>query len=734
MKLISDAGTIASDISDHCPIFLLYTSKGIKYDHASITAQHVSDEALEVFKHDIRAYDWSFIFQLSDVNEAYEAFLDRFSSMYAAHFPFKTFKPSKRIRKPWVTSVHLSMIKKKNKLYHIFLRTREAQALKEFKTARNKLNSELRRAKKSYYEQQFSKIPLNRADAVWKVLNNVLNRRKQHFLPEHIVHNNQCLSGAELANHFNRYFTNIPVPCSDLSFRENGIACAESFFLVPTDEIEICRTFISLNNSKALDIDNFQIRPIKHVLESIAPILAYVFNLAMVTGVFPRKMKRSRVSVLFKGGDKNVAANYRPISVIPIFSKGFEKILHSRFTSFFNKMGALSDAQHGFRKGRSTETALLALKESVLTNIEHKLITLGLFIDFSKAFDSLDHSILTEKLSLHGVRGTALAFMKSYLEDRYQYVHIGNHKSSLLSISKGVPQGSVLGPLMFNIYINSIVNIDNTGKFIIYADDSTILLSGSNTNDLGVKCNILISKLIHWSLCNRISINPAKTKVMFFRARNKVVKLDIPIMCLGKEIEIVDEYKTLGITFSSTLAWDAHVEKLCKRLSSTAGALSRCRALLPTKIKLQIYYALFASHINYCSLVWLTTTKSNINKIFLLQKKVIRHVVSIDYFAPTLSHFQTYNIITAENMYNFRILRSFYRSSPAFIQFLVTSSALERNNHPVNTRNSDNWLIPHFRTEYKNQMLQHNLPSVLNKYGRLCNPTLKELREIFVNM
>lgn len=191
--------------------------------------------------------------------------------------------------------------------------------------------------------------------------------------------------------------------------------------------------------------------------------------------------------------------------------------------------------------------------------------------------------------------------MKSYFDDRYQYVHIGNHRSSLLSISKGVPQGSVLGPLMFNIYINSIVNIDKAAKFIIYAD-STILLSGFDSNNLGVKCNILISKLIHWSLCHRISINPAKTKVMVFRARNKKFKLDVPIMCSGQEVEIVEKYKTLGVTFSSTLAWDSHVENLCKRLSSTAGALSRCRALLPTKIKLQIYNALFSSDVNYCSL------------------------------------------------------------------------------------------------------------------------------------
>lgn len=138
------------------------------------------------------------------------------------------------------------------------------------------------------------RITLNRADAVWKVLNNVLNRRKQNVLPEEIVHNNQCLSGAELANHFNRYFINIPVPSSDILFQEDQIGCAESIFLAPTDEMEIYRTFISLNNSKSLDIDNLQITPIKHVLGSITPVLAHTFNLAMETGVYPKAMKKHR--------------------------------------------------------------------------------------------------------------------------------------------------------------------------------------------------------------------------------------------------------------------------------------------------------------------------------------------------------------------------------------------------------------------------------------------------------
>lgn len=251
-----------------------------------------------------------------------------------------------------------------------------------------------------------------------------------------------------------------------------------------TDEPEVYRTFMSLNNSSALDIDNLQIRPIKFVLEYVAPVLVYIFNLAVESGEFPSQMKRSRVSVLYKGGDKNMLGNYRPISIIPVFAKGFEKMLHTRFSDFFNKADVISDAQFGFRKGRSTEFALLRLKEFVLENFDNKLYTLGLFMDFTKAFDSLDHNILLHKLEMYGVRGTPLALAKLYLTDRSQCVCLGNHRSSSLPVSRGVPQGSVLRPLFFNAFINDIVNIDKAVQFIIYADDATVLLSGENADEL----------------------------------------------------------------------------------------------------------------------------------------------------------------------------------------------------------------------------------------------------------
>lgn len=735
------AGTLASGISDHCPVFAAFdcivTDKKRKFE--PLVIQHLSQAALQSFGHEISKCDWSHVTRTKDVNEAYCRFVETFLRIYVKHFPFKTCKQSKKIRKPWVTRAHLDMIKNKNKLYHLFLRTRCPSQLTEFKSLRNKLNSELKRAKITYYHSIFSDISKKRPDAAWKVMNSVLGRDKKHVTPESILVDGQRVTGTVLAEHFNAYFVNAAMPdykrksgsMSHTQFLEYSVS--DSLFLTPTDEDEIVRMFMSLTNSRALDVNNMQIKPVKYVIACISSVLKHIFNLAMVTATFPEEMKKAKVSVIYKGGDQQCMKNYRPISVLPVFSKGLEKIICNRITSFFSSKHILSDSQFGFRKGRSTETALLTMKEFIVHNIEKRLYTLGLFIDFSKAFDSLSHQILADKLFACGIRGKPLDLLKSYLQNRQQYVCLQGSKSPFLSISRGVPQGSILGPLLFNLYINDLVNIDKSAKFVIYADDSTILFSGPNVGDLVSECNNTLSTLSTWSSLNELKINPTKTKIVIFHARSKTVQLLNPISYEGQNIAVVDEHKILGVTFSSHLSWNSHVEELCRRLSSTTGALSRCQRLLPTKVKLQIYYALFASHLNYCNLVWITTTKQNLNKILLLQKKILRHIADIPYLASTRTVFQEYTVMRVQHLYKFRVLQAFYFSD-TYKKFLETISHLKLNDTTISTRHTLAWFVPHYRTTYNLQALHYNLPSILNEYTELTTATHRQLREFFTSM
>lgn len=737
--VVEHTGTVTSDVSDHCPVFMTYCANAKKtFSKSNVFAiQDLSEKNMDLFKHDISKYDWSFLYEISDVNVAYSKFLSAFLQIYNLHFPFKKLRQTRKIRKPWITQELFKMIKHKDKLYHSFLATRSPEVLIMFKKYRNKLNAQLRRARIAYHERMFTDATGKHPDILWNIINKVLGREKHSAAPEKLIHNKTEISGLALANHFNEYFASISAvqqpqqaPPNTSSF----LSTPNSLFLNPTNEYEVFTTFKNLKNSKALDIDDIQIKPVKYVLEYIAPALTHIFNLALQYGIFPEKMKMSRVTVIFKGGDRNDTSNYRPISIIPVFSKGLEKIIFSRVSSFFDRHSVLSDAQFGFRKGRSTETALLTLKEYVLKNIERNLFTLALFIDFSKAFDCINHKILLWKLSQNGLRGIPLTLFESYLTDRKQSVCIRDEKSCFLPIINGVPQGSVLGPLLFNVYVNDITNITTSVQFIIYADDTTLLVSGPDSQKLIRQCNDLLVKLSQWSIANCLKINPTKTKVMLFRAKNKSLTCQQTLLFAGKELQIVDEHKLLGVTFSSHLTWDKHVENICKKLSAITGALSRCRYLLPPKAKLNIYYALFFSHLSYCSLVWGTTGKTNIMKLFLLQKRMIRHIDNMGFLETTRPAFLNHRIIKIEHLYTFRLLYSFYFSKKYLHNFLASTASLTPRITSANTRNSDMWYVPRFRNNYRLQSLEHNLPHILNKYKDVKCFSAKELRTLFVNM
>lgn len=733
------AGVIGATISDHLPIFMLIDieeKEQKKKQLRQFSYRDICKKSLEAFQEQINIANWSAVLSKVSADEAYECFLETFCNIYNHVFKYKTHKVNKKCRKPWVTPDILKMMNKKDALYKRFIRTKDISILLSFKQQRNKITSTLRRAKRTYYDSLFQNE--SRTDVLWKKLNSILH---DGHTVEQITKLNiggEIKNGKALANAFNNYFVDLVHSVHTAEALKYVEGVSDTIFLSPTDEVEVTSVFQCLKNSRSCDIHDIQLKPVKYVIKSIAPILTHIFNVSLQTGVFPRKMQEAKVSVIYKAGDKNDLGNYRPISILPIFSKGLEKIIHKRLSSFCEKQCILTPHQYGFRKGCSTELALLNQKEIILDNIENKRITLAIFIDFSKAFDRLNHRTLLLKLQQYGIRGIAQNIFESYLQFRFQSVVVGGHNSESRKLNAGVPQGSILGPLLFNLYINDITNIGCKESMIIYADDTTILFSGTNISEVMERGNLFLEQLNEWTSLNSLKINSSKTKAMVFRSKG-VEFCENQALFLGTcRIEIVQKVKILGVMFNEHIRWDDEVEMIAKKLSKVVGLIYKYRRTLPPSILRLLYNSLFYSCFNYCFLVWGNTTITNIQRLYILQKRVIRILDNKKYDSHTAPLFKKFGIIEITKFYDYKLAMTYKTALGNPENSFVSLASLQSRSPLYSTRHTDVWTVPRSRTNYGDKTIKYQLPRVLNYFVSLgiCieRVSRKAIRSLFVSL
>ena len=390
------------------------------------------------------------------------------------------------------------------------------------------------------------------------------------------------------------------------------------------------------------------------------PLTINVINQSLVTGIFPDELKIAKVKPLHKKGDKSCLNNYRPISLLPTISKVFERVMHSQIYEYFNTNNLLSEQQYGFRSQHSTELAAIKLVDSIISNLDDKRTIktpISLFLDLSKAFDTLNFSILLNKLEYYGIVGVSLNLIKSYLTNRYQYVKYENQASDLVEIKTGIPQGSILGPLFFSIYINDLVNSSTKFTYLMYADDTTISF---NLEDFPVinkeeSINNELEKLNIWLKLNKLTLNVAKTKSMIFRKRRHITPVNLSIN--GQPIDSVSQFCFLGIMLDEKLTWKNHTDMVMNKLSRINGVLHRLKYIYPENILLTIYNSLFLPHINYGSLVWGTT----IDRLQRQQKKAIRSVTRSKFISHTEPLMKELNLLKVKDLFSLKILKFLHK-------------------------------------------------------------------------
>ena len=405
---------------------------------------------------------------------------------------------------------------------------------------------------------------------------------------------------------------------------------SNTFYFDPIIPQEVESEITTLPENKAYGLYSSPAKLLKLARSFISLPLAEIFNQSILTGVYPAKFKLAKVIPVFKEDDDTLPENYRPISLLSIYNRIFEKLIHARLTKFINKNNIIYNLQYGFRSKHSTQHAILDIVNNIHNCMDSGKYTCGIFIDLKKAFDTVNHSILLAKLENYGIRGLINIWFKSYLTDRWQSIEIDNHISKEEKTLCGVPQGSVLGPLLFLLYINDIYKCSSEFTFYLFADDTNIIYANNNLRTLESTVNSELAKVSEWLKANKLTLNIKKSNYVIFRPRQKTmpfvpqVKIFNPTLNTQTSLEIKDFVKYLGIMIDSDLSWKNHIDFICHKISKSIGIIAKLRHYIPRHLLLSIYHTLITPYLTYGISAWGYCAKTHLNRLLILQKRALR--------------------------------------------------------------------------------------------------------------
>ena len=660
LSLTTSTGILINDLSDHLGTFInlnihctrVTNNYRVSSNHTPTSHRKFTSDNIELFKRLIGEEDWHEV----DMETEAQTKFNKFESIYTRHyntaFPetinTKKRKNQRKNPKPWILPWLEDACDRKHRLYKDFVKKPTPANGIKYKKMKKFVEKHIKLAKNKYYTAYFKEHHAN-SKKQWQMLNSLLNRGKKSMSTTKLISaNGKVISTPkEITSSFNDYFcgiasslkAKITINTSYDHYHYLGPPIDTSIHLRNSNHLEIQEHIRSLKNKATADTKTDALKALVDD-RRFAETFSSVLNISMTEGVFPNQLKFAKVCPIHKSGSKTDTANYRPISLLPVFSKIFEKAIHRRLTEFLDTNNSLYNYQFGFRKQHSCEHALLAAQKSILEALDKKQIAMLLLIDFSKAFDMVDHGILLKKLAHYGIRGVALKLMESYLAERQQAVTLNGATSSYKHLAYGVPQGSILGPLLFVLYINDIPHIHKLVKFILYADDANIIITGNNAHEIISKYRELGEALVNWVDGNGLMLNIGKTKYMIFSNIGIGELSDFKPAINNIPIERKTTAKFLGVLISENLHWTEHIKSLKTKMSRNCGMLYKMKGILPQKAMLTLYHSFIQSHLNYCSLVWGLGTKNSIRGLFICQKKAMRALIPgyVNYYYDKDTH------------------------------------------------------------------------------------------------
>ena len=601
----------------------------------------------------------------------------------------------------------------------------------EYKKLRNEIVAMVRRAQKSYINDQI-KESVGDMKKHWKIIKQVTGKtnNKEDVTTNFYYEGRWIENEQENADKFNEYLANIGKQTNQsvgasthnaqYYLSKHSAANQESLLLSDIsnlDVIEACKRF---SHKTSKDPSGFQQNILLNDSDIMAPCLAHLANSSFKTGIFPENGKVARVIPVYKNkGTKHNYGNYRPISLLPIISKIIERLIYNKVFDFLVRYDILFESQYGFRTGHNTTHAALDFVGSIEKALEKGEHVIGIFCDLSKAFDTLNHEILLSKLEHYGIRDTALSWFRSYLANRRQFVDWNGFKSDSLPLETGVPQGSILGPLLFLLYINDLPAAVSL-KSVMFADDTNLLISSDNFSYLIQTLNEELGKINDYFKANQLKLNAQKTKMVYFCKKKSSTAIDEAIVKLdGTKLEFEESASFLGLQIDSHLNWDKHCTKVANTISRNNSMINRVKKLLPPATLKLLYYSFIQPHLQYGLTVWGGCSNQNKKRVISIQKRSIRTVCKAYFNSHTEPRMKKLGILKLEDLYKQQCIVNVHdcvhENAPSPIQNLVQLECnVSRFNLRSNTQNPLNVTTPITKSRISTQSFSARGPFFWN--------------------
>ena len=708
---------IFNGITDHFPVIyhLKIQSKIKKYN--TIEFRLSGEQCDSNFETKIANHNWADLYDFNDVDRAFEYFNNVLTEYYNECYPIRSKRVLiNKIANPWITAGLKESIRTKNKLYKKFVK-RPITYGDHYRSYRNTLSRLIKLAKNNFHKKRFLDCQGN-SKKIWRNINDILGKNHTNTNNIFKINNNDVTDLNIIANEFNNYFASIAENINSeltppvIAFEEylpNRLF--DNINWTNTTELEIKQVLRTSNETKG-GPDEIPMFLLKNNADLLSPILCFLCNLSLNTGRFPTVHKYGTIVPLYKNKERHIISNYRPICLLNVVSKVLEKVISTRLLNHVETNRILNDSQFAYRKGRGTDSAISKFVNSIIDNFEKGDYTVAAYLDLTKAFDCVNHQILLYKLDHYGVKNNAYEWFRSYLTDRKQRVKFQGHLSEEKTINIGVPQGSILGPILFLIYFQDICALSD-GNEILFADDASLYDSGNCYFQVIQSLNIKLRSVSQWLLANRLSANIIKTEGMIFSRKNIYYPLP-PLKLYGNPIPYTHQFKLLGIIIDPKLSWTDHIKLIQSKLSRACGILYTLRNKISRSIARLLYLNIAYPYLIYGNIIWTSCYNSKILKLIRTQKRLIRIIMQKNRNTPSNPLFQRLNLLKINEINEYCTALYVYKAINNHIYSPISFRFRHNMNYALRNNNQNQLEVPFVRLSHSQLFIHVRGPNVWN--------------------